>query len=106
MLTAAIFVKFEWSPTGKPVAARRKVPAFAETLRAGRRYGTQAWSPAAGMTLRNPYLRQAGKAGPVHVGRIQLFTGDPCTSNGIYAFQLTLSMITYRIVSWWEGISV
>ena len=23
MLTAAIFVKFEWSPTGKPVAARR-----------------------------------------------------------------------------------
>jgi hypothetical protein len=46
MLTAAIFVKFEWSPTGKPVAARRKVPAFAETLRAGRRYGTQGWLSA------------------------------------------------------------
>jgi hypothetical protein len=31
------------------VSARRGVPAFAETLRAGRRYGTQAWLSAAGV---------------------------------------------------------
>ena len=54
-----------WSPTGKargtllhaPVGRHpgqtpclhAEVPAFAETLRAGRRYGTQAWPSAAGV---------------------------------------------------------
>jgi hypothetical protein len=34
---------------GQRPCLHAEVPAFAETLRAGRRYGTQAWSPAAGM---------------------------------------------------------
>jgi hypothetical protein len=49
---------------GQRPCLHAEVPAFAETLRAGRRYGTQAWSPAAGMESVFNFERTNKKGSP------------------------------------------